>query len=385
MKRVLSPYRCFQWRWVLAAMLCMAALAISAPLEAAGFTGKYNGIANATGMSLSIQESEGRVVGKLILADARAYALNGVRGQQVGDTASGAQGELRLGGDPKAVAFFRLEKRPLGVQFLFIPMRSDGHADVKSAQDYSFLAEGVGVAASEHMVARIVETENVGLLRFIDEYRQWKPQDLGRIYDRLSEKDKGLIQLYDHASADILWRVCESNPPNEFVTQAALDELLDRQQADCATVTPLVQRARAGTLFPEFLKRAKYQFEIIRETSLCDRGESSPAKCADVSALGAPLMMHWRSIVTIMTAIAPPAPAEMIEVVQSAPEKHDASMAIPLPPLRASLADVPKEPVARTAGKTVEVSKTIRSVKDEGRAIVRERRRGLHMPLRDPR
>lgn len=381
---VLSPSCNRLWRWPVAVLLSLMSLALFARVEASGFTGKYHGIAAASGMSLSVQEIEERVVGKLVLADKRVYALNGTRGQQAGDAASGAQGELRLGGDAKAVAFFRLERRPLGVQFLFIPMRSDGRADVTSAQDYSFLAEGVGVTAREHVVARLALAEHVGLMRFVDEYRQWKPEDLGRIYDGLSDPEKGLIQLYDHASADILWRICETNPPNEFVSQAMLDELLDRQQTECASITPLVRRARAGALFPEFLKRAKYQFEIIRETSLCDSGESNPAKCADVSALGAPLMMHWRGIVAIMSAIAPQMEQEQVPVVVAGAGKNADSPIIPVPPLRASLADQAAAMPARH-DKTVEEAEARLSLKDEGRAIARERRRGLHIPLRNPR
>lgn len=343
-------------------------------------------------MLLSLQEEDGRVVGRLSAADGRKYALNGERpsGKDGAGKASGAQGELRLGGSAQAVAFFRIEERPLGVQFLFMPVRSDGKPDMTTARDYSFLAQGVAVAAKSHFIAAPSADEQVGILRFIDEYRQWDPRDVARIYATLSNREEGLIQLYDHASADILWRICSTTPPNEVVSQAGLDELLDRQRTTCEVLTPLVAKAQAGGLFPEFLRRARFQFEIIRETALCNSGKSSASKCADVSALGAPLIVHWRDAASIMRELAgivvvedeaqpetmsatpgamtPYAAADTASQAPAAPASTPAT-----PTLRASIADVPS------------VMRSAKALSREARRVTVWLRFGYPLPLRDPR
>lgn len=376
---------------ILASLAAVAVfLALVAPARAASFTGNFHGIASAAGMTLNLQEVQGRVVGRLSAADGRKYALNGERGGE----GKGAQGELRLGGSAEPVAFFRIEERPLGIQFLFMPVKADGKPDMAMARDYSFLAQGVAIAAKSHFIAAPPPGEKVDLLRFIDEYRQWDPRDVARIYAGLSNRDQGLIQLYDHASADVLWRVCSTNPPNDVVPQAMEDELLDRQHTSCAELMPLVLTAQAGGLFPEFLRRARFQFEIVRETALCNRGQSSTSKCADVSALGAPLIVHWRDASSIMrelsgtgseqaethededaqTETLSAAPGAMTPYAPppSAPAEETAAKKV-APPLRASIADVPAE------------MRPAQIILREGRKVAKSRRLGIRLPLSDPR
>lgn len=373
-------------------VVLLAALWIAPPVAAADFTGNFRGIAAAAGMVLSLQEEGGRVVGRLSAADGRRYALNGERssGKDGAGKTDGAQGELRLGGSAQAVAFFRIEERPLGIQFLFMPVRSDGKPDMTAARDYSFLAQGVAVAAKSHFIAAPVVGEKVDIQRFIDEYRQWSPHDVARLYATLGNREQGLIQLYDHASADILWRVCLTMPPNEVVSQTMLDELLDRQHTTCEALTPLVAKAQASGLFREFLRRARFQFEIIRETALCNGGKSATAKCADVSALGAPLIVHWRAAASIMrelAGIAAPvydlqpgtmsaasgamAPYATADASAQAPQSATNKLAMPL--LRASVADVPS------------AMRPAKAISREARRVAVWRRLGYPLPLRDPR
>ncbi|MDR3499236.1 MAG: hypothetical protein P4L72_08420 [Parvibaculum sp.] len=362
-------------RFLFCAYLLLA-LALAPQARAAGFTGNFNGIANAAGMTLNLQEAGGRVVGRLA-AGGQDYAVVGARSDK------GAQGSLRVGGGAADAAFFRMEERPLGVQFLFIPAKADGKPDLDAAREYSFLAQGVAVPSQSRYLAAPPASEKIDVLRFIDEYRQWDPRDVARIYSALDERSQGLIQLYDHATADLLWRICSTNPPNENISQAKLDELLDRQHIACADFMPLVAAAQKGGLFPEFLRRARFQFEIVRETVLCNRGQSSTSKCADVSALGAPLIVHWRDAASIMRELAGDAAVAANDngnagqgamTPYPTPQAPAAPVAAPVSvPLRATIADEPTE--TRSA-----------AIKwREGRAVAKARRRGVKLPLADPR
>jgi hypothetical protein len=110
----------------------------------------------------------------------------------------------------------------------------------------------------------------------------------------------------------------------------------ERQQLGCEQYLPLVERAKASGLFPEFLRRSRFQLELIRATVLCDRGETGTARCADVSALGAPLILRWRRADAIMRELAGPSAAPEREeeaassdvpVMKPGEEAQDASAA----------------------------------------------------------
>ncbi|MES1990846.1 MAG: hypothetical protein V4441_07840 [Pseudomonadota bacterium] len=381
MSDLIDPVLCWNFRRMkmLVSIFMLAMLAFASPAWAKDLSGNFNGIGSAQGMVLSLTEVEGRLVGRLAAADGRSYALNGQRrNAEGGKSVAGAQGDLRLSGVTLPVAYFRIEERPLGIQFLFIPVTGDGKPDIKSARDYSFLTQGVDVKSARNFIVAPPPGEKVDILRFIDEFRQWDPRDVARVYVSLTEREKGLIQVYDHASADILWRVCATMPPNDVVSPAMVDELLDRQQTTCAQLAPVVKAAEKGGLFPEFLRRARFQFEIIRETTICDRGQSSPTKCADVSALGAPLIMHWRDTMSIMRELVPA--GVVVDDVQ--PETVRTVVAVVQP----SVKDIPPSLSLRQSVAEVPLEKRgLKEVKKEGRVIALMRRRGLNVPLRDPR
>lgn len=277
-------------------------MAVRAP--AAEFTGGYDGIGDAAAMELTLQQVGTRVVGRLTTPGGGVYAINGERaGVDTGD----AQGALRLSGGTSDAAFFHIEERPLGLQFLFIPS-SAGKPDMASSREFSFLKRGIRPAVPAQPESRFLAAPPPGaradITVFIDQFRHWNPRDTTRLYTSLDDRSRGLILLYDHATAELMWRICEAAPSEGSREAARLAEMLERQQTDCAAYLPLVEAARESGVFPEFLRRAQFQFEIVRATALCDRGETPAAKCADVSALGAPLILRWRRASSIMADMA---------------------------------------------------------------------------------
>jgi len=278
---------------VTAGLMLMPALPVRAETP---FEGQFDGIADATGMTLSLQDLEGRIVGRFGRSSGgQPFALNGRRS---GDKAQGALTRQGMS------AFFHVETRPLGLQFLFIPGDAAGKPDLDAAVDYSFVRRGVTLSQATPYKPAPPRGEAVDILTFIDDYRKWSPHDMARLYGALPDAHRTLIQLYDHASAEILWRICLTNPPNAAVSPILLEEMLDRQNTDCAAYVGRVEEARVSGLFGEFLRKVKFQFELIRETVRCDRGQSPDHKCADVNALAGPLILRWQEAQAIMGALA---------------------------------------------------------------------------------
>lgn len=305
--------------WTLFTLLLFLAVFIAAsPLRAAEFSGGYDGIGEAAGMSLTLSEVEWRVVGRLALPSGTSYTLNGERAR-AGD--GDAQGALRVAGAAADGAFFHVEERPLGLQFLFIPARADGTPDLAAAREYSFLKRGVRPTVPQEAERKYQPApEQTGdIVVFIDGFRTWSPADIARHYTSLPDKARGLLLLYDHATAELMWRICEARPEEGTLAVSRLAEMQDRQQTDCVAYLPLVMAAQKGGLFPEFLRRSLFQLELVRATALCDRGETPSARCADVSALAAPLVLRWRRADAIMRELARAGGLEVEEAAQMAP------------------------------------------------------------------
>ena len=277
-------------RWCLIA----AALMVASPALASGFVGQFEGIGTAGGMTLTLQEAEDRVVGRFHSGRGEAFSVNGRR------TGDAAQGSVERTGQS---FFFHLEERPLGVQFLLIPKTPDQQPDIAGATDYSFVQKGIQLPKPS--VYRVAPPRgiDVDVLQFVDAFRDWAPADMARVYLSLEGRYRELIQLFDHAAAEILWRVCTTSPPNTGFPENDLTRMLERQRTDCASYLSSITAVRDAGLLSEFLRKANFQLELIRETVKCDRGLSPETKCADVSAMSGPLMLRWRRADDIMLAL----------------------------------------------------------------------------------
>ncbi|WP_143710222.1 hypothetical protein [Parvibaculum lavamentivorans] len=308
---------------------------LAPPSGAAEFGGGFDGIGEAAGMTLTLTQSEKRVVGRFTTPGGTGYTLNGERA----DVYEGsAQGALRAVGADNDGAFFHIEERPLGLQFLFIPAGADGTPDLGSAREYSFLKRGVRptITAEEEKRYRPAPSEPVDILVFLDGFRGWSPSDTARLYAQLDDRNRGLILLYDHATAELMWRICEAAPAEASLEAIRLAEMQERQHTECTAYLQLVEAARNGGLFPEFLRRSQFQLELVRATVLCDRRETAAARCADVSALGAPLILRWRRAEAIMGGLVPAdqrvAAQPTAETEEAIPEEAPSGTGLAVPP-----------------------------------------------------
>lgn len=279
----------------------------ASPAIASGFAGQFEGIGTAGGMTLTLQESNDRVVGRFHSGRGEAFSLNGRR------TGDAAQGSVERSGQS---FFFHLEERPLGVQFLLIPKTPEREPDIAGATDYSFVQKGLQLPKPSVYRAAPPRGIDVDVIQFIDAFRDWDPADMARIYVSLESRYRELIQLFDHAAAEVLWRVCTTRPPNGVFATGDLDQMLERQRTDCGVYLSSITSVRDAGLLNEFLRKSNFQLELIRETVKCDRGLSPETKCADVSAMSGPLMLRWRRADDIMRELVGDEP---LEVAQGAP------------------------------------------------------------------
>lgn len=298
---------------MISAFLGATSILVAPSAFASGFAGQFDGIGTAGGMTLTLQEADDRVVGRFHSGRGEAFSLNGRR------TGDAAQGSVERSGQS---FFFHLEERPLGVQFLLIPKTPDQEPDIAGATDYSFVQKGLQLPKPSVYRAAPPRGIQVDVLQFVDGFRDWDPADMARIYVSLEGRYREVIQLFDHAAAEVLWRVCTTSPPNNSFSADDLQQLLERQRTDCGTYLASITAVRDAGLLSEFLRKSNFQLELIRETVKCDRGLSPETKCADVSAMSGPLMLRWRRADDLMLALVgnePSVPAALAEVRQTPP------------------------------------------------------------------
>jgi hypothetical protein len=346
------------------ALFLFAGAIAALPLKAADFSGGYDGIGEAAGVVLTLSEAERRVVGRLTLPSGTSYALNGERaGAGEGD----AQGVLHAAGASGEGAFFHVEERPLGLQFLFIPARADGTPDLASAREYSLLKRGVRPTVPREAGGkyRPAPEETGDLVVFIDGFRSWAPYDIAQHYAALPDKARGLLLLYDHATAELMWRICEAQPDAGTDEALRLAEIQERQQVGCGAYLPMVEAAQRSGLFPEFLRRSLFQLELVRATTLCGRGETPAARCADVSALAAPLVLRWRRADAIMTELARAGGVEAPEAATGPVAAAGDGTSVPDAPPPPS-ADAPVPEPAKGAGESSPLPLARPAAEDEG-------------------
>ena len=274
----------------------LAGFASQAYGQAPSFSGRYDGIGIGADAVLSLEELEGRVVGRLTLKDNKSFSLNGRR---TGDV---AQGSLVRNAVKQ---FFHIEHRALGVQLLIIPAGVDGVPLLKQGQELSFIRQGVQLPKPVSF-KKAPTAQSVALPNFLSEFRNWSPQDLARVYVGLNVKDQGLISLFDYASAEILWRICVSAPPHNTLSAEQLAQLLARQATDCSAYLKMIAKVRDSGQIDLFIRRANFQFELIRKTYECDHQQKSQSNCHEVNALSAPLISEWRPAIAIMEGLVKP-------------------------------------------------------------------------------
>jgi hypothetical protein len=282
-------------------------------------------------MTLTLQESEDRVVGRFHSGRGEAFSLNGRR------TGDAAQGSVERSGQS---FFFHLEERPLGVQFLLIPKTPEQEPDIAGATDYSFVQKGLQLPKPSVYRSAPPRGIDVDIIQFVDAFRDWDPADMARIYVALESRYRELIQLFDHAAAEVLWRVCTTRPPNGVFAAGDLDQMLERQRTDCGAYLSSITAVRDAGLLNEFLRKSNFQLELIRETVKCDRGLSPETKCADVSAMSGPLMLRWRRADDIMRELIGDEP---LEAVQRAPAPISPTTLSSVPPASDGVVSVEEE------------------------------------------
>lgn len=253
-------------------------------------SGRFVGFAMSEGIVVSLAEENDRVLGQYTDAMGKVFALNG---QRVG---SRAQGLLEREG---LSAFFQLEMRPLGIQFLYIPSADDGRPNLADALQSSLARDSVDVETLLGQEPREPSTGNVVL------QDDATGEELASRYVALAPRERELIRLFDHVQAHLTGRLCTAVERKELDGDSkAVALALERQQAGCGAIASLRDRAAASENYDAFEARLAVQQELLTTTMACDAGDNSAETCQTAGAMNAEMFEQWRRAAVIFAEVA---------------------------------------------------------------------------------
>lgn len=258
--------------------------------EAETFTGRYVGFALSDGTVASLVETDGRVVGQYTDADGRVFTVNG---QRLGER---AQGRLARNGSD---AFFQLEPRPLGIQFLFIPADANGAPQLSAAVQSALARDTVDVESLLGGAPRDAGAGEAFLLEGAE------GDALADSYVALPARERELIRLFDHVQTHLTGRLCSSVAAGDLnADHAAVGLVLERQQAGCGVIATLRVRALKAESYSGFEARLAVQQELLVTTMACDAGNRDAETCQTAGAMNAAMFEQWRRAAEIYADIA---------------------------------------------------------------------------------
>ncbi|WP_422024303.1 hypothetical protein [Pyruvatibacter mobilis] len=291
--RFMQRMRCQAAAVCLALVMAAGALPpvpLHAQEEPESFSGRYVGFALSDGAVVSLIEREGRVVGQYTDAKGRVFTVNG---QRMGNR---AQGQLARDG---AKAFFQLEPRPLGIQFLFIPPDEAGTPNLAAAVQSALAREDVDVETMLGTAPRDTEAGQVFLLEGAE------GKQLADAYLGLPARERELIRLFDHVQAHITGRICTAVSASALaVTHKAVPLALERQQAGCSVIATLRDRAMGAENYAGFEARLAVQQELLVTTMSCNAGDQDAETCQTAGAMNAAMFEQWRRAAEIFADVA---------------------------------------------------------------------------------
>ena len=266
-----------------AAGLVCAALAGWPVAALASLTGSYSGTGPATGMAMVLNESNGQVYGRMVDGQGNIYRLSGEIDGGIVDGRLYSQ---------EAAAAFELLPQSSGLEFTLIPTTSDGRANRAAAKAYAFArSKAVIKALASFRVTPPKRGESVDTLAFLENYRGWKDKDVANAYRSISDRDRALINRFDHLQADLMARLCRGGAPT-----ASIMAVSDKEHLDCAETTALVDQNQQIGSMQGFDATVDSQRNALYGVLACSRGSYPAGRCTDINAIVKHAAESWQDV-----------------------------------------------------------------------------------------
>ncbi|MEL6234000.1 MAG: hypothetical protein AAFR46_06300 [Pseudomonadota bacterium] len=244
-------------------MILAAALLIMASggawAQAERMEGRFDGVAEAQGMSLELTLRGNRLVGTF-------FDSNGVTAPiDAAVTGTAAEGLLEFPARNVKVRFF---PEAVGLRMVAIPLSEAGEPIVEQINALVFLPPGTRVPALPQgyqppsYKVRVVDPDN-----FIISYAFWPPEAVAFGYESVETRFRPMIALYPTVLMDILWKLCSST-----YKPAVLGEALRGQGVSCDRVVAKVDQLQRSGRFTAWKAAVEAEKSGLIIAMQCARG-----------------------------------------------------------------------------------------------------------------
>ncbi|HUF85864.1 MAG TPA: hypothetical protein VMM59_00650 [Thermohalobaculum sp.] len=245
-----------------------------APLAAlaAGLSGSYYGIDDATGASISIEPAGDGFRGTFFDRHGNAQKFEAKR--------NGASAETQLNMDGRRVMLL-VDPMPYGARVALVPLDAEGRLDPETGRLLDFVrgeldlpAPGPDFAAApEHARERITANS------FLASYEFWAPVGVRNGYLSLPERFRTLMRLFPAVQLDVIWKLCLAPDAGRALALA-----LRGQGVSCAQVIDGIANAQISGNFDRFKAEARAQRATLRLNVRCADGYPESRQNCDRAA-----------------------------------------------------------------------------------------------------
>lgn len=242
---------------LVAASLLLGALLMPALGADAELSGKYYGIDEATGASLTIERSGGGYRGTFFDAHGNSQEFEAER--------SGEAAKAVLDMDQRKVLLL-VDPLPFGAKVTLVPYNAEGQLDPAAGRLLDFVRAGLDLPepGPGFMPAPAHDRGRITANGFLASYEFWSPVGVRNGYLSLPEKSRTLIRLFPAVQLDVIWKLCLAPDPGRALTVA-----LRGQGVSCAEVLDGIAEAQRTGKFDRFKAEVRDQKATLQLNVRC--------------------------------------------------------------------------------------------------------------------
>jgi hypothetical protein len=259
------------WRMLVAAAALV--LAASLPARAADVLGgQYDGIADAAGASISIQQDAGGFRGTFF--DARGNR-QGFSADRVGNAA-----EAVLDMDGRTV-LMRMTPLPYGAEVALVPFAPNGTLDTGAARVVNFVRRGLDLPRppADFVPPPDGSEPRIAAYSFLVSYEFWSPTGVRDGYRALAPRHQTMIRLFPAVQLDVIWKLCLAPGAEDLQGKA-----MRGQGVSCADVIDGIAAAQRSGRFDAYKEEVKRQGDLLRTAIRCADGYVASKEACDAAA-----------------------------------------------------------------------------------------------------
>jgi len=274
---------------VIIAFVFLVGGAFSASLASAQqLSGRYDGIDNARGLTLTLSEAGGQVTGRIQAPDGSGENLSGrsVNGR--------FESVLTFQGRPGRA---RLTSKPVGISVVWSPLDASGSPAV--GQEVLFVFRRGELTLPQRSAAFRPPPVEVGRnpnpLHFLNSYDFWEPEDVARVYPALRSRFRVLMEFHPALRVDIIWKLCQSE-----VASDALGSILRGTGVTCARVVQKITGSQSNGQFNTYKALVHRDRDAALYSIECAVGIHTPETCAATAQLTQAAAVSTETVATVL-------------------------------------------------------------------------------------